>query len=100
MATQRTWTVVTLLIVLCSAQASAVKSAEKGLDVGDGQVLYDIPYDPKHVSEITFVAPTVEHPFYEIVVPFGDWTEGASAAVSAVSVNDVTCDSFYVFVDG
>ena len=70
------------------------------MDVGDGQVLYDIPYDPKHISEITFIAPTVKHPYYEIVIPLGNWTEGESANVQKVRVNGVDSDSFYVFVDG
>ena len=80
--------------------AQEPRSVEEGLDVGDGQVLYDIPFDPKHVSQTTFVSPTVKHPFYEIVIPMGDWTEGASATVQKVLVNGVDSDSFYVFVDG
>ncbi|GEM_PF-1961029 len=83
-----------------TSPAAEAKSAEQGVDVGDGQVLYDIPYDPKHVSEITFVSPTVKHPFYEVVIPLGDWTEGESANVQKVRVNGVESDSFYVFVDG
>ena len=83
-----------------TAPAQEAASAEAGLDVGDGQVLYNIPYDPKHVSEITFVSPTVKHPFYEIVIPLGNWTEGESATVQKVRVNGVDSDSFYLFVDG
>jgi len=83
-----------------TAPAAEARSAEHGLDVGDGQVLYDIPYNPKQVREIAFVAPTAKHPFYEIVIPLGDWTEGESAAVQKVRVNGVESDSFYVFVDG
>ncbi len=83
-----------------TACAAEVKSAEQGVDVGDGQVLYDIPYDPKQVSGITFISPTVKHPFYEIVIPLGNWTEGESANVQKVRVNGVDSDSFYVFVDG
>jgi hypothetical protein len=80
--------------------AANPKSVEQGRDVGDGQVRYDIPYDPKHVSAITFVSPTVQHPFFEIVVPMGDWTEGKSATVQKVRVNGVDSESFYLFVDG
>lgn len=83
-----------------TAPAAEARSAERGVDVGDGQVLYDIPYDPQRVSEIVFIAPTVKHPFYEIVIPLGDWTEGESATVQKVWVNGVDSDSFYVFVDG
>ncbi|MBX3180090.1 MAG: hypothetical protein KF886_22290 [Candidatus Hydrogenedentes bacterium] len=73
---------------------------EVGRDVGDGQVLYDTPYDPKQVSEVTFVAPAVAHPYFEIVVPMGDWTEGKSATFKKVVVNGVDCESFYAFKDG
>ncbi|MBI5094859.1 MAG: hypothetical protein HZB26_20770 [Candidatus Hydrogenedentes bacterium] len=82
------------------AAAAAPRFAEKGRDVGDGQVLYDIPYDPKALAAVTFVYPTVNHPFYEIVVPMGDWSEGTSAAVQKVRVNGIDCDSYYIFVDG
>ena len=61
---------------------------------------YNIPYDPKHVSAITFVSPSVQHPFFEIVIPMGDWTEGKSATVQKVRINGVDSDSFYLFVDG
>lgn len=88
------------LALIRTAPAAEARSAEQGVDVGDGQVLYDIPYDPKHVSEITFVAPTAKHPFYEIVIPLGNWTEGESATVQKVWVNGAESDSFYVFVDG
>lgn len=87
-------------LIAVSARAQVPQSAETGRDVGDGQVLYPTPYDPKTVGEITFVAPSVEHPFIEIVVPMGDWTEGAGATVKRVSVNGTDADSFYVFVDG
>jgi hypothetical protein len=88
------------LVPVRNAPAAEAKSVEKGVDVGDGQVLYDIPYDPKHVSEITFVSPSATHPFFEIVIPMGNWTEGESATVQNVRVNGVDSDSFYVFVDG
>jgi hypothetical protein len=99
-----------ILVLLCllgasfapvrTTPAAAARSAEQGVDVGDGQVLYDIPFDPKHVSEIMFLSPTVKHPFYEIVIPLGNWTEGESATVQKVRANGVDSDSFYVFVDG
>jgi hypothetical protein len=94
--------IVVLVMLLCAslAPAAEAESAEQGVDVGDGQVLYDIPYDPKRVSQITFVSPTVEHPFFEIVIPLGNWAEGESATVQEVRVNGVDSDSFYVFVDG
>jgi len=82
------------------AGAAEAKSAERGVEVGDGQVLYDIPYNPKRIRAVTFVSPTVRHPFYEIVIPLGDWTQGESATVQKVRVNGVESDSFYVFVDG
>lgn len=88
------------LLTFRPAFAAEVKSAEQGVDVGDGQVLYDIPYDPKNISKVTFVSPTAKHPFYEIVIPLGDWTEGESATVQKVRVNGVESDSFYAFVDG
>lgn len=83
-----------------AAGAQLPHSVESGYDVGDGQVLYPTPYDPKDVDEVLFVAPTAEHPFIEIVVPLGDWTEGASATVERVSVNGTDADSYYIFVDG
>lgn len=92
-----------LFLALLAAVAAAradVESVERGRDVGDGNVLYDTPYDPKSVGEVTFVAPTVAHPYYEIVVPLGDWREGKGATLSKVIVNGVESDSFYVFVDG
>ena len=90
------------LLVLFAAAASAQlpPSAESGYDVGDGQVLYPTPYNPKDVGDVLFVAPTAEHPYIEVVVPLGDWTEGASATVKRVSVNGTDADSYYVFVDG
>ena len=51
-------TTITALLFCAVANAQPV-SVEKGRDVGDGNVLYDTPYDPKNVSEVTFVAPTV-----------------------------------------
>ncbi|MCA9432650.1 MAG: hypothetical protein KC940_19205 [Candidatus Omnitrophica bacterium] len=74
--------------------------AEQGRDVGDGNVLYDTPYDPNSVDEVSFYFPTSEHPYYEIVLPLGDWDEGKSATVKEIRVNGVNCESFYVFVDG
>ncbi len=91
------------ILILCGSQpgsTQAAKSMEKGRDVGDGMVPYDCPFDPGKVKEITFVSPTVDYPYYEIVVPLGDWSEGKGASVQSVTVNDVTCDSYYVFVDG
>ena len=85
---------------ICPALADRATSIEQGRDVGDGQVHYDIPYDPKHVKAINFVSPTVRHPLYEIVVPMGDWTNGTSATLQKVRVNGVDSDSFYLFVDG
>ncbi|GMV99512.1 MAG: hypothetical protein AMXMBFR84_06510 [Candidatus Hydrogenedentota bacterium] len=90
-----------LSMLLISAVAWAKPaSVEVGRDVGDGNVLYNTPYDPKDVDEITFVAPTSEYPYYEIVVPLGDWTEGTSATVASVHVNRTASDSFYLFRDG
>lgn len=92
--------VVFALLLACVAGAQLPVLVEAGRDVGDGQVLYPTPYDPKNVPEIAFVSPTPEHPFFEIAVPMGDWSEGASATVKRVSVNGTESDSFYVFVDG
>ncbi|MCC6487368.1 MAG: hypothetical protein IT364_07695 [Candidatus Hydrogenedentes bacterium] len=94
-----------LLMALLIPSAWAVPvdvplSVETGRDVGDGQVLYPAPYDPKAVADVQFVAPTVEYPYYEIVLPLGEWTEGTNATVSKVLVNGTDSDSFYVFVDG
>lgn len=88
------------VVPVSAAWPVEVVSGERGWDVGDGQVLYDTPYDPKHLESITFVAPTAAHPFYEIVVPLSDWSEGKGATVQKVLVNGVESDSFYVFVDG
>ena len=82
------------------ASAAGPKSIERGFDVGDGQVRYDAPYNPKHIHQITFVSPSTRHPFYEIVIPLGNWTEGSSATIQKVRVNGVDSDSYYVFVDG
>jgi len=82
------------------ALVEEARSVERGLNVGDGQVRYDLPFDPKHVSRIAFLSPTAEHPFFELVIPLGNWDEGESATVQKVSVNGVDSDSFYVFVDG
>ena len=98
---------IVLLLILAASPGSVrpvlaakPKSVEPGRDVGDGQVRYNISYDPKHVSAITFISPTEEHPFFEIVVPMGDWTEGKSATVQRIRVNGVDSDSFYLFVEG
>jgi hypothetical protein len=88
------------MMVSGAAWTQPAISVEQGHDVGDGQVLYDTPYDPKQVSEISFYAPTAAHPFYEIVIPMGDWSEGESASFKNVTVNGVTCESYYAFVDG
>lgn len=92
----------TTACLVCVSIASGVEviPSEQGRNVGDGQVLYDTPYEPKNVSAVTFVSPTVAHPFYEIVAPLGDWSEGKGASVQKVLVNGVDSDSFYVFVDG
>ncbi len=93
------FTTITALLFCIVANAQPV-SVEKGRDVGDGNVLYDTPYDPKNVSDVTFVAPTVAYPYYEIAVPIGNWNDGKGATVSKVLVNGVDSDSFYVFIDG
>ncbi len=87
---------------LASSEATAarVKNAEKGRDVGDGVVLYATPYDPARVDAMMFVSPTAAHPYYEVVVPVGEWAEGKSARVTKVTVNGLSCESYYVFVDG
>lgn len=89
-----------ICVPIVTADSGLAVSVERGRDVGDGNVLYDTPYDPKHVDAIAFVVPTVAYPYYEIVVPLGDWREGKGASVQKVTVNGVESDSFYVFVDG
>jgi len=93
-------TVFSIGILGGQSYGKAAQSVEKGHDVGDGIVRYDCPYNPKAVNDIAFVAPSIEYPYYEIVVPMGDWTQGKSATVDSVVVNGVTSESFYVFVDG
>lgn len=88
------------LALALPALAQVPLDVEIGRDVGDGMVLFDAPFDPGHVTEITFVSPTPAHPFYEIVVPMGDWSEGKGAAFSKVAVNGVNCESYYAFVGG
>ena len=96
------WAALILALAAGSQTAWAAKpvSAEKGRDVGGSCVKYDIPYDPATVREMTFTAPTTQHPFYEIVVPLGDWEEGKSASVQAVRVNGCEYPAVYVFVEG
>ncbi|MBI2436042.1 MAG: hypothetical protein HYV26_24560 [Candidatus Hydrogenedentes bacterium] len=89
-----------ILVIASAANAARVQSVERGHDVGDGQVLYNKPYDPKDVDAMSFYAPTPEHPYYEVVVAMGDWSEGSSATATKVRYNGVDCESFYVFVDG
>ena len=91
-----------LALALCCATAHAqrAKNIERGHDVGDGQVRYDTPYHPKRVTQMEFHAPTPRHPYYEVVVPMGDWSEGSNATVTAVRYNGVDCESFYLFKDG
>jgi hypothetical protein len=93
-----------LSLVLATApigsHSNPPRNVEKGHDVGDGITPLNSPYDPKNVAEITFVTPTVEYPFYEIVVPMGDWTEGKNASVTGVKINGRECESYNVFVDG
>jgi hypothetical protein len=83
-----------------SAYGAGVTDEGSGVDVGDGNALYDIPYDPKNVKEVTFLRPTAKHPYYEIVVPIGDWKDGKGASLTKVVVNGTNSDSFYAFVDG
>lgn len=86
---------------LCIAAAYAQPvSVANGRDVGDGNVPYATPYDPKALDSVQFIAPTAAYPYYEIAVPMGDWTDGKGAAVQKVVVNGVDSDSYYVFVDG
>ncbi len=89
-------------IFIPAAFASGKKpvSVEKGRDVGEGMVLDDLPYDPKHIEEMVFVSPTPGHPFYEIVTPLGNWTEGPGANVEKVSVGGVVYPAVNVYVDG
>lgn len=82
------------------AHAKDFTNVDKGVDVGDGNVRYDIPYDPKNLDAVRFLAPTVQHPYYEIVVPMGDWTEGTNATIKDVRVNGTSYESYYVFKDG
>jgi hypothetical protein len=82
------------------SRAAQVIDAEAGHDVGDGQVRYNTPYDPKNTREVTFVSPTPAHPYYEIAVPLGDLSEGTQTEVHAVRINGVASDSYYMFVDG
>jgi hypothetical protein len=93
-------TIASVALTSLTVPAQLAKPVEQGRDVGDGQVLYDLPFDPQNVKEILFVSPTARHPYYEIVIPMGDWTEGESANIQKVRVNGVDSDSFYVFVDG
>jgi hypothetical protein len=88
------------LCILHPAHARSPKSIEAGVDVGDGLVLDNLPYAPKKLSKMTFVSPTPEHPFYEIVFSLGDWNEGSSATVKEVKVNGVGYPAFNIYVDG
>lgn len=94
------WTLLCMALGCALTAGAEIVSADVGRDVGDGNVRYATPYDPKSVSEVTFVAPTAAYPYYEIVLPLGDWSEGSGASVQKVLVNGVDSDSFYVFVDG
>jgi len=88
------------LVLPPGASGEAAISVEKGHDVGVGLVLDDLPYDPKAIVDVTFASPTPEHPFYEIAVPLGDWTEGTGARVEKVAVDGVDYPAFNVYVDG
>lgn len=79
-----------------ATSAQTAKNIEKGFDIGDGNIPYNTPYDPKSVREVTFVSPTAAHPYYEIAIPLGDWTEGTGASVKAITVNGASSDSYYV----
>jgi hypothetical protein len=89
-----------LLLFIHVASAQVARDIELGRDVGDGNIRYNSPYDPAAVSETTFIHPTEDYPYYEIVVPMGDWTEGTESAVKGVKINGRDCESYYVFVDG
>ncbi|NIA14508.1 MAG: hypothetical protein GWP08_10535 [Nitrospiraceae bacterium] len=91
------------LLALCEAPVTAASEpvfVDAGYDVGDGLVLDDLPYDPKAIDEMLFISPSPAHPFYEIALPLGDWSEGAGATVSEVKVNGLAYPAFNVYVDG
>lgn len=88
------------LLTAHAARAKDFIDINHGVDVGDGNVRYDIPYDPRRVDSVLFLSPTAQHPFYEIVVPLGDWTEGTNASIHDVRVNGASYESYYLFKDG
>jgi hypothetical protein len=99
-----TWCLLAML-ALCLSSAPVASgqvpvSVEAGRDVGDGLVLDALPYDPKTLEGMVFVSPTPEHPFYEVAVSLGDWTEGAGATLQDVKVNDLDYAAHNVYVDG
>lgn len=99
-ATMRPALLAACFLIAVHAAAQDAIDILTGHDVGDGNAPYNAPYDPADVTEMGFIAPTVDHPYYEILVPMGDWTGGSHATVQEVRVNGLRCESFYTFVDG
>lgn len=58
-----------------------------------------IDFNPKNVKEVMFKAPTMEIPYYHIIVPVKDF-KGGNPRISGVKVNGEDPEFYYTFANG
>ncbi|RKY88198.1 hypothetical protein DRQ09_03235 [candidate division KSB1 bacterium] len=56
-------------------------------------------FDPLNVKEVMFKAPTLEHPYYHLIVPVKDFT-GGKPVISSVLINGELPDFYFTYVNG
>jgi hypothetical protein len=94
------------LALLCCAACADTRGArvvddETGaLDTGPETLRASFDYDPRNLREPVCLPPTLDDPFFRIVVRADDWTGGPGAELKEVRVNGTVTDCFYVRVDG
>ena len=56
-------------------------------------------FDPLNVTKVFFNSPTLEHPYFHMIVPVKDF-KGGTPTVSKISINGETPILYYIYVDG
>ena len=56
-------------------------------------------FDPLNVREVSFKAPTFDHPYFHLIVPVRDWS-GNTPSISKFKINGEDPETYWVFVGG
>ena len=59
----------------------------------------NLNFDPLNIKKVMFKSPTLDHPYFHIIVPVKDF-KGGKPNISKMTINGEKPDFYYIFVDG